>query len=207
MKNSKNQAKKTPFSNDSFLEAFRGLGSDMASSAKDNLKAGFSDIENALFPFSQPKDQKPPENSPSDWAKDQEFEKKFRSHLRQNEMVHREEKVLFTRRQKENQQQVKSLQEEIRKLAKSVSNLASEAKEAETATLQELPTVGAYHLTFFEKLRKVLAELRSKLQESSYWLAAWNKKSQKKNFYWKQFKKSGSKFMLSSDRYMSTQAG
>ncbi len=193
-------------SKDSFLEAFRDLGNDFVStSTNDLLKAGAKDIKDALFHLSQSTSQK--ENPDQLAWKEAELERNYRTKLRQKEFIHREEKVLFTREQRETQQQVTSLQEEIKKLAKATSNLASEAKEAEVAAMQTLPEVGVYHVSFFDRLKKMIAELRVQIEESSLWLAAWNKKAQKRNFYWGQFKKSGSKFLLSSDRYMATQAG
>ncbi len=183
--------------NDSFLEAFRDLGADIVSTTTDNLKAGAGDIKDAFFPF-------PKSGSEGNGA---ELEKKFRFQSRRSEAIRHEEKVLFTREQRETQQQVHSLQEEIKKLAKATSDLASEAQQAEVTAMQELPVVGTYHLSFFEKLRKAIADLRLQIQESSLWLSSWNKKAKKKDYYWGQFKKSGSKFLLSSDRYMSTQAG
>ena len=208
MKTTKNNNSKRLPHNDSFLEAFRDLGNDFTATASKNLKAGAKDIKDSLFPFPKPDDdddEKYPGNLFS--SREAELEKKFRSQTRQVEIIHKEEQILFTREQRETQQQVKSLQAEIQKLAKATADLASEARQAEVTTMQELPVVGTYHLNFFEQLRKAIAALRSQIQESSYWLSSWNKKAQKKNYYWGQFKKSGSKFLLSSDRYMATQAG
>ncbi len=206
MKSPKSNNPKKLSNNDSFLEAFRDLGADIASTATDNLKAGAGDIKDAFFPF--PKStgsEKPADGFFS--QNESQAERKYRSLSQRTELIHKEEKILFTRQQRETQQQVNSLQEEIKKLAKATSDLASEAKQAEIAAMHELPAVGTYHLNFFEQLRKAIASLRTQIQESSLWLSSWNKKAQKKDYFWGQFKKSGSKFLLSSDRYMSTQAG
>ncbi len=194
---------------DSFLEAFRDIGSDTVSTVKNDLfKKGTSDIFNSFSPFKQDSASENTKENPFDpYKKEADLEKNFRSKVTRLENIHREEKVLFTREQKETQNQVTALQEEIKKLAKSTADLATEVKEAEMSVLQEAPVVGTYHINFFMRLRKLIAELRSQIQESSFWLASWNKKAQKRNHYWNQFKKSGSKFMLSSDRYMATQAG
>lgn len=196
MKKSKpNTPNKRAQNNDSFLEAFRDLGSDFVSTGSDQFKAGVNDIKDALFPF----------YGESETAKQQSPEVAEKPRARTE--YQREEKVLFTREQRETQTQVKNLQEELKKLAKATVDLASEAKAAEVNAMQEVPAAGKYHVNFLEKFIKALAELRSKLEESSVWLSTWNKKASKKNYYWGQFKKSGSKFLLSSDRYMSTQAG
>ncbi|MCL5090979.1 MAG: DUF5660 domain-containing protein [Patescibacteria group bacterium] len=207
MKNTKVQTpiKKFNSNNDSFLEAFRDIGGDFANTAKnDLLKKGTQDIFDSLSPFSKAKGEENKPFPPFPGARENEWERKYHSMTRRTEVVHREERVLFTRQQKETQQQVKALQQEIVSLAKATDDLA---REVETAAIQETPVVGSYHVSFFERLRTLLKRLRAEIQESSFWLSAWNKKSQKKNHYWNQFKKSGSKFLLSSDRYMSTQAG
>ncbi|HUV71819.1 MAG TPA: DUF5660 family protein [Clostridia bacterium] len=205
MSNSKrNQAKNKPRHQDSFLEAFRELGSDIASTTKDTLvKDGLDNIKQAVWPFNT----SGPTNESSLYENEAELEKSYRSRLRQAEVLRREERVLFSRDQEKTQVKVETLQDEIKNLAQAVGELAGQAKEAEIATLQETPVVGKYHLSFFEKLKKRIAELRAQIQESSLWLEAWNKKAKKRNYYWAQFKKSGSKFLLSGDRYMATQAG
>ncbi len=197
---------------DSFLEAFRSLGNDTLTEVKDSLiKKGAQDIFNSLSPFSN---ATPSAESSSKgfegfepFKRETELEKKYRSQVSNLEIIRREEKVLFTREQRETQNQVNNLQEEIKKLAKSTADLASEAKQAEISAMQEAPFVGTYHVNFFIRLRKLIAGLREQIHESSLWLNSWNKKAQKRNHYWNQFKKSGSKFLLSSDRYTATQAG
>lgn len=161
---------------DSFLEAFRDLG------VGNSPALGKQELFN----------------------KEAALEKEYRSRLRQSEMVRKQELVLFTRQQKEAEQKVLVLQDEIKQLAQATGELA---KEAEIASMQISQDVGAYHVSFFEKLIKSINALRRQIRDSSFWLASWNKKSQKRNYYWGQYKKSGSKFMLSADRYMSTQAG
>jgi len=203
---SNNSVKRNNQNKDSFLEAFRDLGSDLASTATDNLvKPGLGDIKNELFPFTRPGSAPEPTIPQiNNFDREKAFEARYRSRLQRTEIVHREEKILFTRQQKETQRQVNMLQEEIKKMAKTTGDLA---KEVEVASMQNIPVAGDYHVNFLTRLRKLIASLRSQIQESSYWLASWNKKAQKRNFYWGQFKKSGSKFMLSADRYMATQAG
>lgn len=205
MKNTRNNNQKKFQSSDSFLEAFRDLGSELVSTSTDNLKDGLADIKETLLPFSGNPQNFSPETN---WhQKEAELEKQFQAHLRQKEALRRKEQVLYTHEQKETQEQVKALQGEIQKLAKSVNSLASQTQQAEKIALQEVPVTGTYHLNFFVRLRKIIAELRVQIQESAIWLEAWNAKARKKNFYWGQVKKSGSKFLLSQDRYMATQAG
>lgn len=206
MKNTRNNNnQKRRQGSDSFLEAFRELGSDLVSTASDNLKGGLNDIKESILPFSSHAPASPGENNL--YQREAELERQFQARLRQKEIIQRQEQVLYTRKDRETQEQVKALQGEIQKLANSVNNLASEVQQAERVAIQETPVTGTYHINFFVHLRKVIAELRVQIQESAVWLEAWNKKAKKKNFYWGQVKKSGSKFLLSQDRYMATQAG
>lgn len=195
-------------SRDSFLEAFRDLGSNAGNSVKEDLlKKGAQDIFGAFSPFNRNTSPNEENNPNAVFQREAELEKKFREQYRQAESIRKQEQILFTSDQRETQKQVKVLQEEIKNLAKATGGLAQQAKEAEISALQEAPITGKYHVNFFIRLRNIIAKLRSQIQESSIWLASWNKKAKKRNYYWGQFKKSGSKFLLSSDRYVSTQAG
>jgi len=208
MKNSKSGSQnKKQRTSDPFLEAIRDLGNDTVYTLKDDLiKKGTQDIFNSLSPFKQNLPPSEPVHDVSE-AFPRKTDLETRARVSNLEIIHREEKILFTREQKETQAQVNNLQEEIKKLAKSTAELASEVKEAEISAMQEAPLMGTYHVNFFIRLRKLLSSLREQIHESSLWLASWNKKAQKRNHYWNQFKKSGSKFLLSSDRYTATQAG
>jgi predicted RNase H-like nuclease (RuvC/YqgF family) len=205
MKNTRNNNQKRRQSSDSFLEAFRDLGADLVSTASDNLKDGLDDIKKSILSSDSHTSSYSDENSL--YQREAELEKQFQARLRQKESIQRQEQVLYTRKEKETQEQVKALQSDIQELAKSVNNLASGVQQAERITLQETPVVGVYHLNFFVHLRKIIADLRTQIQESAIWLEAWNTKAKKKNHYWGNVKKSGSKFLLSQDRYMATQAG
>jgi uncharacterized phage-associated protein len=92
-----------------------------------------------------------------------------------------------------------------------LKNLAVATKdlvqEVEKATKIEPVDPGLYHLNFFEKLKQTIITLRKKIEDSANWLALFNQRSKKKNYYWSQVRKSGTKFMLSQERYMATQAG
>lgn len=196
-------------SKDSFIEAFRDLGSSVGSTVKEDLlKKGAQDIFGAFSPFNRSATPNNEQGKSNDiLQRETELERRFRNQFRQSEHIRKQEQVLFTSEQRETQKQVNALQDEIKKLAKATGDLTNEAKEAEISAMQEAPITGKYHVNFFIRLRTLIARLRSEIQESSFWLAAWNKKSKKRNYYWGQFKKSGSKFLLSSDRSSATQAG
>jgi hypothetical protein len=208
MKNSKSGSQnKKQRTSDPFLEAIRDLGNDTVYTLKDDLfKKGAQDIFDSLSPFKKNLPPSEPVNNVTE-ALPRKTDWETRARVSNLEIIHREEKILFTREQKETQAQVNNLQEEIKKLAKSTAELASEAKEAEISARQQIPLAGEYHINFFIRLRKLIASLREQIHESSLWLSAWNQRAKKRNYYWGQFKKSGSKFLLSSDRSVATQTG
>jgi len=115
-----------------------------------------------------------------------------------------QEKLIWTHQEQETKLQVAAILEELKKLSKSVKQLD---QEVEIATAQVPVEPGIYHLSFFEKLRQTIVLFRKRVEESVNWLATFNQRAKKRNHYWGQFKKSGTKFLLSQERYMSTQAG
>ena len=127
----------------------------------------------------------------------QDFQKDFLD-------LRRQERLIFTQAEQKSRLEIKTVQEELKKLASSTKNLA---KQVEMATFQAPIEPGIYHLSFFEKLRQTIILFRKSIEESATWLAAFNQRGKKRNYYWRQFKKSGTKFLLSSERYMATQAG
>ena len=200
---------KKSFSSDSFLEAFRDLGNNAVDTFKnDVVRKTAKDIGGTFMGsnVSSPSISGSEFNDfPDIYQKESELEKKYQRQARwQAEIAKKEEHVLFSRTDRETKLHVQALQQEIHQLAKATNELA---KEAEIASFQIPSEAGTYHISFFEKLRNLIKSLRSKIQESSMWLAEWNKKAKKKNFYWGQFKKSGTNFMLSGDRQVATQTG
>ena len=133
------------------------------------------------------------------------LEKKYYQHFyRQAEHLKQEEKRVHDSKERQLTFQVKALQEELNEMAKATKELE---KEVEVAAFQAPVKAGAYHIAFFEKLRHFIKAFRSKIESSASWLAAFNQRSKKRSFYWAQARKSGTKFMLSAERYMATQAG
>lgn len=184
-KSQANQVRPRRAGNDSFLEAMRGLGSDVADS--------FGEL-------------KPNQALDFDRFQDQEEKLKHREWGFQQDYLnlHKQEQLVWTRHEQEVKTQIGTILAELKQLAASTKNLAKEV----TLAAEQVPAeAGVYHINFFQKLRLALVELRKRVEESATWLAAFNQKSKKRNYYWGQFKKSGTKFTLSADRYMSTQVG
>lgn len=138
-----------------------------------------------------------------------EFLKSREQQIRQQERLayerrYREEKLVYSSKQEEVKLQIKAIQEEIKKLADSTQGLSVEVKKA---AFQVVVNPGTYHVGFFERLRRIIQFVRKQIAESHTWLETMNNRSKKKSYYWFHAKKSGTKFMLSQERYMATQVG
>ena len=138
-------------------------------------------------------------------------QEKYENLERQNRQFNRdflnlqqEERTIYKQAEQETKLQIAAVLEELKKLSVSTKNLA---KEVEIASKQVPVEPGVYHVNFFEKLRQTMIDLRKKIDDSASWLSTFNQRSHKKSYYWRQVKKSGTKFMLSQERYMATQAG
>lgn len=194
-------SKKSVRSASNFLEALRDLSKGVVDEAKIHVKqvvdsdipqafGGSGTIEpNGSFSMA---DLKAAERQGEHKA-----EARFTNRLQ-------EERLVFLRSENETKAQVKAIQEEIHSIAKSMGELA---KEVQVAASQAPINPGAYHRSFFERLRGYLKALRLKVAESKQWLAQQNARASKRNHYWGQVKQSGTKFMLSSERYMVTSTG
>ena len=111
-----------------------------------------------------------------------------------------EEQARLKAKQKEVERQIEQLRESILKIAKSTQSVSS---EIEKAAFETPVAPGTYHLSFFEKLRSTLEFVKKRLDDSASWLSTMNQRNQKRQpFFWAQVKKSGTKYMLSSERYV-----
>ncbi|MBN1263366.1 MAG: hypothetical protein JW991_03330 [Candidatus Pacebacteria bacterium] len=187
------QKKRKQITRRSFLESLKELSSSTSSSAQ---KIGAEMTKAAQDQLSREigSDQLLPgtKNERFQWSK-QEFTD-IRS---QERSVHRQQ-------EQEAQLQIEGIRGELLKLAQTTEELA---KEVKIAAIQAPVAPGVYHLNFLDRLRAFIIFMRKNIAESRHWLAMCNQRSKKKSHYWQQVKKSGSKFMLSQERYMATQAG
>jgi len=130
--------------------------------------------------------------------------RRLKRKLKLQEILHQEEKVVFSGRRQEIQEKVKILQEEAEKLAKASKNLDEKVKMVATQGLVE---PGIYHVGFLEGLISFIKKMAQKVTNAGSWLSLITARSKKRSHYWNRVQKSGSKFMLSQERYMTTQAG
>lgn len=188
--------------NQKFLEALRGLGDGVVDSAANDVVKGVA--ESALNQVTGRKTGELKPDQAVDLKEIGQEERKASDFQREFFELQRQEKTIFTRGEQETRLQIAAVLEELKQLAQSTKGLA---KEVEIAAHQVPVEPGTYHLNFFEKLREAILTFKKRVEEATTWLAAFNQRSKKRSYYWTQVKKSGTKFMLSQERYMATQAG
>jgi hypothetical protein len=109
-----------------------------------------------------------------------------------------------SRENREIQQAVEQIMDEIKRLIETSTVLQAEFGYA---SVDAKPVeVGKYHINFFEWMLNVIKEARLKIEDSGAWLAAMGGKKNKRN-YWAMFKKHGTSFGMSNERSVSTQTG
>lgn len=193
-----------------FIEALKELGSGAKRQVKDaTFGTGRTMMDQVL---GTPRTQTAPSSGElqpdrpfnfEDYLKSQERQTSQREYQRFEQRL-REEKMVFHRKQEEAKLEIKVVQQELKKLADATQGLSQEVKKA-TLTMNVAP--GTYHDNFFDHIRRVIELARKKISESKTWLETFNHRARRRSHYWFSVKKSGTKFMLSQERYMATQAG
>jgi hypothetical protein len=200
----------------SFIEALKSIGTATTTSLKDDvIKGTASNAINSLigshqstntennFPTYQSLEQYSPDSFSPEWFNQQNQEnlgeERKRQRLKELNLT-----PLYDRRQQEIEAQIKALRDELRLLAQELGQLGS---SVQIAIDQEIENPGTYHISYFEKLKKFIINLRKQVSQSANWLEISSQRKQAKRYYWGQVKKSGTKYMLSSERNMVTQTG
>lgn len=195
--------KKKVVSGDSFIEALRDLSGGISKTIVKDVVKGIPEAAlNQLAGKTRSGELKPGQAINLEEKNEQVVQvKKFQQEFLD---IRRQEKLIYTRTEQEGKLQIKALQEELKKLVESTRDLV---QEVEVAAKQAPVEPGVYHLNFFIRLRQTILLFKKRIEESATWLAAFNQRAKKRNYYWTQIKKSGTRFMLSQERYMATQAG
>lgn len=115
-----------------------------------------------------------------------------------------EEQARFKHKQEQVVKQIEAIREVVLKIAKRTQNVGL---EFEKAAFEAPANPGSYHVTFFEKLKSALEVIKKRLDDSASWLHVHNKRKKNMPFFWQQVQKSGTKYMLSAERYMQMSAG
>jgi len=197
------------YQSDNFFEAFRELGNQTAKTGSGLFADTAADMLSQLTggsPIHQPLSGELRPNQSLDIEaeirlREVESIQQERLHLQH---LRRQEQLVYSKKQEEIKLQIKAIQDELKKL---VGEAAGLAQEVEVAVEQVVVEPGIYHLNFFDKLRQTLLLLRKKIADSRTWMHTVNLRAKQRSFFWAQVGQSGTKFMLSQERYMSTQAG
>ncbi|NMC35767.1 hypothetical protein GYA49_01865 [Candidatus Beckwithbacteria bacterium] len=194
----------------SFLESLREQGktatSGIAQGAVDQLFGGGGQANQKVDNSSQPAN---PNQQPFNFA---EFLKLREQKIRQQERTlseqqRRTETVVFSQKEESAKKEIEFIKEEIKKIIKETGDVAIELIEAEKTAMTTTVEAGTYQINFFQRIRSLLAIARKRIAESKNWLEMFNSRQKQKSYYWGQVKKSGTKYLLSNERYMATQAG
>ncbi|PIS09655.1 hypothetical protein COT75_00455 [Candidatus Beckwithbacteria bacterium CG10_big_fil_rev_8_21_14_0_10_34_10] len=195
----------------SFIEALKDIGSSVQKQAKDATIGTGKAMADQLLGGNKNSDQVG-DSGELQPETPFNFEDYLKSREKQIEQVQKqkfesriqEERLVFHRKEEEAKLEIKAVQEELKKLAESTEGLSVEIKKATfTATVNP----GTYHENFFSRIKRLIQLARKKLVESQTWLESFNYRSQRKSAYWGGVKKSGTKFMLSQERYTATKTG
>lgn len=183
--------------NDSILESLRSLSGGIGKSiAKDFAGKGGSDALKSLFGSLPQQGELKPNQSVDLGQERQPMPFVRRPEVMERPPVVRGEEIGL-------KEKIEAVRAELAGVSKSLRNLESETQKA----IAEVPVhPGVYHLNFFERLRSILKILRQQIEDSRTWLALFTERK-KKIGYWGLYKKHGTKFGLSSERTIATQAG
>lgn len=187
-----------------FIEALKSVGGQTAQSISHDVVGGVTKdfIQSFTGGPSKPNQyQENPYNRETNLSPEDQIRQEILKAQRHREVV---ENNVFDRRKEEAKMRIRVIQDELKALAK---DLAGFDDQLQKVVEEEIVNPGTYHVNFFEKIRKLVILMRQRVQESENWLIALTERSQKQQGYWGQVQKSGTKFMLSQERYMATQAG
>ncbi|OGV91679.1 hypothetical protein A3A66_02070 [Microgenomates group bacterium RIFCSPLOWO2_01_FULL_46_13] len=190
----------------SFAEALLEIGGQVASEtrkAAGDIAAGT--IDSLVGNFPQASGELKPQQPIDPEAALREQEARLRA---EQEELRRHQEVIqttiYNREEEETKRQIEGLQAELKLLAE---ELAKAGMVVDKVVDEEIVEPGTYHVNFFVKMREFLIQLRKRVVESRNWMALTAQRAKSKNYFWGQVKRSGTKYLLSQERYMSTSGG
>jgi hypothetical protein len=194
----KQPKRSTTYTNDSILEALRGLSGGVGKTVTRDVAGKVATDALASLLGAPLKQGELRQNETIDFP----VERQPRPQMRRPE-IQPAQKVIF-HEDPQIKQQIESVRAELKALSKSMQTLNIEIQKAVAETPVD---PGVYHVTFYEKLRSILQMLREQIDDSRTWLALSAQRKQKKLGYWGMFKKHGTSFGLSNERSLATSAG
>ena len=138
----------------------------------------------------------------------QKRENEIRSQERNNaERQRHEEHSLYSRQKKQEEQQIEAIKQKIKDIIKKSKQLAGKVSEIEKSVNTQTVASGTYHKNIFLRLSESLDLIMKNINKANYWIDQSMKRQSAKSAYWTGVKQSGTKYMLSNERYMVTQTG
>ena len=112
---------------------------------------------------------------------------------------------VYSAKDKQIAQKIEEIRNELKALAKQIVKYDQNITQA-IAT--QVVTPGAYHLTFFEHIREVIALIRKNVSEANSWLSVFKKRgAQKGGAFWANTKKGGTAYMMSDEHAIARSVG
>lgn len=200
-----NKKKKTTAKPQGVFEALRDIGQSSPQPPSEVVSSPQTALEQLLnkSPFS-PFDQSKDQISAFNQKEEREIKQKERLFFEQKR---RGERLVYSYQEEEIAREIAALQTELKRMAQQIEEVSGITTELKKTVSQPTIEPGIYHLNFFQKVKELLILARQKVQESKTWLKIYCQRRQKRNFYWFMVNKKGTSFMLSPERYLSTQAG
>lgn len=193
------QQKKKPVIpvSDSVIESFRSVGSDVGKTlAKDVAGAIPQDVLSSLLGQQIPQKGELRMNQEIIFSSEESPSPTMPS-------IEKPKSPIVTLVEKGIEQKIDAVRQDLKALAQSTKLFNSEVERA----VSETPiNPGIYHENYFEQLRSFIILMKTKIDDGRMWLQMWVSKKQKQGF-WGMYKKHGTKFGLSSERTVATQAG
>jgi hypothetical protein len=193
------------------LEAINEIGSQVATTAKNEVKATSDEFFRQLLGQQKLQQQKRTGEVPMGqslhmnevMSGQQEKNKKLQEQIFFERRLFNEEKQSVGEKLNDLRLRLQAIQSEANKMVASTANLSQEIK---IAVMQGATNVSEYQINFYENIIKTMMDARKKIDSAVVWMQGQNKRGEKKNF-WSQYKKKGSSFLLSGETYSQRNAG
>lgn len=190
----------TQRSHANFIEALKSIGGQTASTVSKDVVGKISqDFISGVTGGSLPQTEIRPQENPHNPEAD--IHQEIARIQRHREVI---ETKVFDQKEEEVKTKIKIIKDELKLLAK---ELAGMDVQLEKAIEEAIVSPGTYHVSFFEKLRRLIIDLRKRVIDSANWLEVSNQRKASQQGYWANVGKSGTKYMLSQERTLATQAG
>lgn len=195
------------------LESLKDLGSATADSlTQDLVKESGKDFAKQLFGsnfYPKPRhfsgEIMPQEQVGIDsiLSGQKQKEEELQKQLHLERQLRAEEQALRDKKGNELKMALAALTQELQEIAKNTPNLS---QEIQVAVIQAPSNPDIYSVFFIERLVQYLKGYNQKIEQTTVWLMALNRRAQKKGF-WGQYKKHGGRRLLSAEDYSQRSAG